>query len=452
MKKNQTGRFSTAFYQIKQTISVLAIVCFAFGFTGCGSKSASEGHGEEEGHEHGSHENASTATLTSEQMKAIGLQLSSVEKKQLTASLKANGILKVPNQNKAAASTLQGGIIEAIKVQPGDVVQKGQVIATLSNTLFITMQEELLQVSAKLELAELEQKRQQDLQAGNASALKVLQQANAEVQLLKARKASLRKQLEILGISTANLSPATIQGSIPVLSPLGGSVSNVLVNVGTVIAANNPIAEMVDNSQLHLDLYVYEKDLDKVKVGQTIHFTLTNRPGKEYDARIYGISNTFEASTKAIAVHARVEGNKEGLIDGMSITALVSLEKAEVPALPTEAIVSFEGQDYILVATDPHSEAEHHDHVEGDGHKHDEQGHQHEEKGHDHSEKEEPAVHGKEPEGMTFERIPIRKGTTEVGYSEVTLLREIPADAKIVTKGAFFVLAKMTNQGEGHEH
>jgi cobalt-zinc-cadmium efflux system membrane fusion protein len=40
---------------------------------------------------------------------------------------------------------------------------------------------------------------------------------------------------------------------------------------------------------------VYEKDLQKLKVGQTIHFTLTNNPGKEYDADVYAISNTFEA-------------------------------------------------------------------------------------------------------------------------------------------------------------
>ena len=53
---------------------------------------------------------------------------------------------------------------------------------------------------------------------------------------------------------------------------------------------------------------------------------------------------------------------------------------------------------------------------------------------------------------MTFEKIPVKKGTSDVGYTEITLLKEIPADAKIVTKGAFFILAKMTNQGEAHEH
>ena len=52
----------------------------------------------------------------------------------------------------------------------------------------------------------------------------------------------------------------------------------------------------------------------------------------------------------------------------------------------------------------------------------------------------------------TFERIPVVKGTSDIGYSEITLLKDIPANAKIVTKGAFFVLGKMTNAGEGHAH
>jgi len=52
---------------------------------------------------------------------------------------------------------------------------------------------------------------------------------------------------------------------------------------------------------------------------------------------------------------------------------------------------------------------------------------------------------------VVFEKIQVAKGTTDIGYSEITLLKEIPAGAKIVIKGAFFILAKMTNSGE-HEH
>lgn len=418
-------------------------------FSSCHSHSENDGHNHDEageghdGHDHGSHEDSPTATLTPEQLKSIGIQLGGIEKKQLTASLKANGILKVPNQNKASATALLGGVVKSILVQTGSSVSKGQILATIANTSFVAMQEEFLSVSAKAELAQLDFNRQKELQAGNAGALKTLQAAEADLKSLKARKAGLQKQLELVGINTATLSDENIQSVVSIASPIAGSVSDIAVNIGSYVEANVPVAEIVDNSQLHLDLYVYEKDLSKLKVGQTIHFTLTNNPGKEYDADIFGISNTFESGTKAIAVHAKVKGDKTNLIDGMSITALVSLDNATVDAVPTAAIVNHEGQDYIFVVTDEHNESEHHEHSETEeAHSHDEHGHLHEEG------EQKQDVAG----SLTFEKIPVRKGTTDIGYSEITLLKDIPAGAKIVTNGAFFVLAKMTNQGEGHEH
>lgn len=302
-----------------------------------------------------------------------------------------------------------------------------------------------------MQLAEIDYNRQKELQAGNATSLKTLQQSESELKELKARKSSLQKQLELVGVNASNLTSENIQSHINVSSPIKGSVSEVMVNIGSYIEANNPVATIVDNSQLHLDLYIYEKDLIKLREGQTIHFTLTNNPGKEYDAKIYAISNTFESNSKAVSVHAQVLGDKSGLIDGMSITAIVSLEEVAVNAVPSDAIVSFEGQDYIFIVTDSHNETEHHD--EEDGHNHDEHGHEHKdgEKHDDHDEGK--AQLEKIENGMlTFERIPIVKGTSDIGYSEITLLKDIPSNSQIVTKGAFFVLGKMTNSGEGHEH
>lgn len=425
-----------------KNLIIILIIAITIMFSSCGNSTATkEAEGETEHHDE--HENPSTASLTEAQMKSIKIELGTIEKKQLTASLKANGILKVPNQNKATITALAGGVIKSILVSAGNTVDKGQVIATIANTSFITMQEEYLSVSSKTALSELEVARQKELQAGNAGALKTLQSVESELKILKARKMSLQKQLELIGINATSLTSENIQSVVNITSPINGVVSNVLVNIGSFVDANNAIAEIVDNSQLHLDLYVYEKDFQKMKVGQTIHFTLTNNAGTEYDADVYAISNTFEESTKAIAVHAMVKGDKTGLINGMSITALVSLENATVDAVPTNAIVSSEGQDFIFVVTDAHKEEEHHE--EGDKEEHDEHGHKHEE-----GEKQE-GEHAEE-EGTTFEKIPVRRGTTDVGYSEITLLKEIPANSKVVVNGAFFVLAKMSNKGEGHQH
>ncbi|RYD95711.1 MAG: hypothetical protein EOP50_07580 [Sphingobacteriales bacterium] len=130
-----------------------------------------------------------------------------------------------------------------------------------------------------------------------------------------------------------------------------------------------------------------------------------------------------------------VKGDKTGLIEGMNITALISIGTSVLPAVPTDAIVSFGGLDYIFVKTDAAPAAEHHD----EGGEHAEEG------GH----KEEPA-HAEAP-GVNFERVQVIKGASDVGYTEVKSVKPIAPGASIIIKGAFFVLAKMTNTGD-HEH
>ncbi|QJB30756.1 efflux RND transporter periplasmic adaptor subunit [Chitinophaga oryzae] len=400
--------------------------------------SGEAGHKEE-------HENPNTVTFSQNQINSIGIRIGGIETKQLTSSLKTNGTLRVPNQNKATVNSLYSGVIRTLLVQPGNTVNKGQVIATISNPSFVQSQSEYLSVMTRLKLAEQEVTRQRELTAGNAGALKNLQAAETAFKTLQTEKSTLGQQIRMMGINPEQLSNGKLISSLSVLSPISGVVSDVKVQIGSYVDLTSPIADIVDNSQLHLDLFVYEKDLSKLREGQTIHFTLTNNPGKEYDAEIFSLGSTFEGESKAVTVHAKVKGDKAGLIDGMNITAIISLEKATVQAIPTDAIVNYQGQDYIFFVTDEHAEDEHHQGAEN--------GHDHSSgEAHDHKEEGGKKAESNHGTGMTFERIPVVKGTTDIGYTEITLLKEIPAGSKIVVKGAFFVLAKMTNAGEGHEH
>ncbi len=314
--------------------------CSPSGKGEAGKEAQAGGHDE---HEH-EHENPNTVTFTDDQVKSIGLTTGTIETKQLTASLKTNGVLRVPNQNRATVNSLYSGVIRSLVVQPGNTVRKGQVIATIGNPSFAQSQSEYLTVMTRIRLAEQEAARQKELNAGNAGALKNLQAAEAELRTLQTQQSNLAQQIRMMGIDPAALSNGKLVSELSVRSPINGVVSNVGVQMGSYVDLTTPIADIVDNSQLHLDLFVYEKDLARLRNGQIIHFTLTNNPGKEYDAEIFSMGSTFEGEAKAVSVHAKVKGDKSGLIDGMNITAIISLEKASVPAIPTEAIVSHQGR------------------------------------------------------------------------------------------------------------
>ncbi|WP_294286780.1 efflux RND transporter periplasmic adaptor subunit [uncultured Chryseobacterium sp.] len=367
------------------------------------------------------------ASLTEEQMKAVGITLGSIEMKELTATIKANGQLRVPNNNKATVTSLYGGIIRTLNIQVGSAVKKGQVIATIANPEFIRLQEDYLTTNSRITYAEQEYRRQRELFDNDAGARKNLQSADAELKTLRTRKASLLRQLQMMGISPGKISNGNMRSGLVITAPISGTVSSIASQIGSYVDVSSPVAEIIDNNSIHLDLQVFEKDLPKMKIGQVVHFKLTNNPETEYDAEIYSIGSSFENDSKTISVHANVTGNKMGLIDGMNITGIVSLNKTVTPAIPNEAIVEADGKFYVFVKTDKKPEA-HEDHQKEAG----------------------KPVETK-PESLNFEKVEVVKGSSDMGYTAVTPVKEISPEAKIAVKGAYFINAKQTNSGE-HEH
>jgi cobalt-zinc-cadmium efflux system membrane fusion protein len=356
------------------------------------------------------HEEENTTHLTMDQLAAVGITIGTLEEKNLTATIRANGLLRVPNNNRANATALYGGVVKALSVELGDYVNKGQVIATLVHPQFIQLQEEYLTISSNIVLAEQEMQRQQELNDGNAGAKRNLQTATAELNGLRTRKASLAQQLRLMGIAADQLSNGNLRSELTIAAPISGVISNMFAKIGSFIDVSSPVVEIVDNKLLHLDLQVFEKDLPQIKIGQTVNFALTNNPGTSYTAKVFNIGSSFENESKTIAVHCNVTGDKSGLIDGMNITGMISLNNVTAPAVPDQAIVEADGKYYLFVET-----------------------------GRD----ENKTIH--------FKKIEVIKGVSDVGYTSVVPVTEIAAGTRIVTKGAFFINSKMTAPEE-HAH
>jgi len=411
--------------QIKYKI--ISLVFISLFLINCGKKEEPQDEIKTEQTEENHDETPQTiAELTKEQMKSVGVTLGNIEMKELTSTIKANGLLRVPNNKKATVTSLYGGVIRTIKVQIGDFVKKGQILATINNPEYIQVQEQYLTVNSRISFAEQEFRRQKELFDNDAGAKKNLQSADSELKSLRTQRASLQRQLQLMGISPEKIANGNLRSGLVITSPINGTVSNINAQIGSYVDVSSPVLDIIDNQSIHLDLQVFEKDLPKMRVGQIVHFKLTNNPETEYDAKIYSIGSSFENESKTISVHANVTGNKIGLIDGMSITGIVSLDKSTTPAIPNEAIVEADGKYYVFVQTHKKAAEEHHEE----------------------NQNKETKENSKT---VNFEKIEIVKGASDMGYTAITSVSPIAQDAKIVVKGAFFVNAKLTNSGE-HEH
>jgi len=419
----------TIFCQLQNTNSrlfYLSAVLF-FLFASCGDEPKREDEHSEEKDHHEEIENE--VSITPAQYKQLNVELAMIENRNLTDLLKSTGVLKVPPQNKASVNAVMGGNVQSILVQEGDFVQKGQVVATLANTEFVKLQQDYLDASSQIAFAEAEYNRQKELSEKNITAQKTFQQAKSNYESLKTKISSLDKQLAMLNMSASKLTNENIASFIPVTSPISGNISHIDVNIGKTVTASEQLMDVVDNTKLHLDIFVFEQDLPKIFIGHKVDVMLTNLPGKNYTAKIFAIGSAFEGGSKTIPVHAEITGDKKGLIEGMNVTALINTDTSTVPSVPDAAILNFGGSDYIFIETHNHEQVDH-EHHEG------------ETKG----QKEELG------DMISFKRIQVKKGVSESGFTQIVPLTKIDSHAKVVINGTIYLMAMLTNEGGHHEH
>jgi cobalt-zinc-cadmium efflux system membrane fusion protein len=370
--------------------------------------------------------------LNEAQFKASSIELGTFSDKNLSEVIKANGYTKLPPQNQADVSVFTTGIVKTIHVMEGQRVNKGQTIATIESPEFTKIQEAYLTSKSNLEYLKLEFARQKTLSDEEVNSKKVFQKTKSDYEIERARFNSLQKQLNTLHISGNGNTTATV----PVIAPISGNITEIYIKIGSNVEAGKPLMNIVDNSKLHVDLLVYEKDLFKVKQGQNVRFILTNQDNTEIKGKIFSVGKSFENETKSVAVHADISNIQQKLIPGMYVNALIDAGANTVKALPSEAIIKADGREFIFVLEEGHKEEVAHD--EKDGHNH-EDGDKHEE------------AEGKK---FHFQRIEVKTGTAQLGYTQVTLLQKIEQNAKIVLKGAYYIQSHLLKSegGGGHSH
>lgn len=406
--------------QIKYKLFFVAVFAALSTLTSCGSsKSEKVTEKKNTSTDTTEQKSADQAELTVKQMKAVDIQTGTIEQKNLTSVVKASGQLTVPPESKALVNALVGGVIRKINVVEGQTVRKGQVVVTIENPDFIRLQQDYLTSKDNLVYLQQEYERQQQLKEADAGIGKVYQQASANLAAERSKLITLAKQLQQIHINPAKVSKGNLVTQVSVLSPLSGTVGHISLSLGTYTDASTPIMEIVDNTKIHCDLLLYEKDIAKIKAGQRVGFVLTNQDNKQVSGKVYGINKSFEGETKAVIVHTVLNNAAPlNLIPGMYVSALIETGKQLVSAVPKEAIIKANDKAYIFVLTDIKKEA-----VK--------------------QQKSEITDKDEEQEVYIFRMTEVITGVEELDYVEIRLLKDLPANAKIVTKGAFYINSKM---------
>jgi len=384
---------------------------------------------------------ADVVELTDDQLRIGAISLGKIEYRNLGQLLQVNGRLAAPAQSQVAITALQGGFVRSLPLLPGQPVRKGQVLARIENPDLVQFQQDYAENYSRLTYLDAEYARQKELSEQNVSALKVFQQTSSERNQVRSRLGGLAQRLKLVGLSPQAALDGKFSATYVVTAPVSGIVTDIPATVGQYVQPADIMARITSSQGLYAELTVFEKDLPQIREGQQVSLRLNNEGGRERSGRITYINRTIEAD-RSVRVVSRLDQPDARLAPNTFLKASLDLGDSRVTALPEGAIVSAEGKDYIFIVTDERA-PEHHEHEEGES---------------EHSSKEEHDHRAgeKEQHGTAFKQIPVRRGVTEGGYSQVTLPGTLDlGKVQIVVKGAFAVLSQLqaaSGEEEGHAH
>ena len=346
--------------------------------------------------------------LSEKQGKAVDLKMGVVENKALDATLQVNGSLVLRAQNVGDVASLMGGVVKSVLVKEGQVVKKGQTVATIENTDVVTLQREYYSAFKECEMARLEMERQKTLQQAGAGIKKTLQQTEKEYRVAQANLVGTGKQLQQLGISMTAVAKGKFTTVFPLRAPISGTVSEMTASLGSYADMQTPLMKIRNNNAVECDLNVFEKDINKVNVGDKVLLSLTNQPGVKVSGQVYGMNDYFNKGTKSVAVHVKLDATRSArLFDGMYVSGKIATGRQICAALPDKAIVNTDGKQYIF------------------------------------------ALNGSPKGGnYSFSRHEVTTGVSNDGYTEVSLCKHIQNGQKIVTENAFYLASLTGDHGE----
>lgn len=267
----------------------------------------------------------------------MGVRTAAVIRGPLTATVRAEGMLEVPEPGLHDVTVRINGYIEKLYADTeGMAVSKGQVLFDLYSPDLLVAEQELISA-------------EQNLKALDANAS---QAARTDAQnMVDSAKQKLRfwdiADQDIDAIAAATVPPNTV----PFRSPADGHMVDKGVVEGSAVSAGMKLMRIEDHSSLWLDMQVYEDQIGMVQVGQEVQSTIEGVPGKTFTSKVVFIYPHLNHMFRTATVRTILENPNHELKPGMFATAQIVTRPLDSAILaPREAIIDTGTQQIAFIA------------------------------------------------------------------------------------------------------
>lgn len=315
------------------------------------------GHKEErsEKKEGSRHEEAHSVTMPVEVQRQNGVTVATAKKERLGGVISATGKLEANADRIAHVSPRIPGKIVAVEGSLGESVAVGQVMAVLDSVELGEALNRYHQSKTRLALVEKNMERIKTLVEKKIAARKDIHQAETDYQTTLTEQHTDEERLLLYGLAPADLEGVNHKKPLlPVRSPIAGVVTEKHAIVGELADPSKSLYTVADLSTVWVLVDINEKDLAKVRRGQSAVVTVGAYPDIKFRGRITYIADLVDEATRTVKARVEVQNPGRKLKPEMFATVELTLPATGPPvlAVPAEAVQELEGKKVLFVTED----------------------------------------------------------------------------------------------------
>jgi cobalt-zinc-cadmium efflux system membrane fusion protein len=289
--------------------------------------------------------------VSDQQLERLGVTLRAVERVDTVEYAVAPAEVVVPPARQALVNASHGGVIVRLLVAEGDAVSEGQVVAELDSLDYVEHQRDYLDALAASELASAQAARDKGLFDDGIIAERRVAESAAAARAARARVDHLRAELELAGLTDADLERLAerreLGKRIVLRAPFAGVVAAVHAQIGSRVDVLDPVVAIADLGELWLELNVPQERAARIVPGMLAAVVVG---GVAVNGTITTVGGVVEAVTQTVLVRAVVD-NRLGMLKAGQFLEAHVLARSEgvVYAVPAAAVTRQEGVPLVFV-------------------------------------------------------------------------------------------------------
>jgi RND family efflux transporter MFP subunit len=263
---------------------------------------------------------------------AIPVSVAAIERNDIASNFHTTATLE--SRNEADIITRVTGIIEALTVEEGDYVEKGQLLAKVDARRY-----QLALDKAEAELAGLEQE---------LSRLSLM----AEKQLVSEQASDKLKYQHRAAIAAKELAALDLKDS-QIVAPISGYISQRLIKTGHFAQSYQKLFHIVDQTNLQAVVHLPEHQLSLTKIGQQALLQFSARQEQRFAAKLRSISPVINSTSGTFKVILSIDNSEGQLKPGMFAQIALTFDThKDTLTIPSDAIITLDNQSKVYVVRD----------------------------------------------------------------------------------------------------